>query len=85
VIALRRSLCEVWIAAPIPGLQFAILGEALTIKKTWDGVVYDRKFAEAAAAATAAIPALVRLAIAACRARRTVELRRRGGRGSSRR
>ena len=64
VIALRRPLCEVWIAAPIPGLQFAILGEALTIRKTWDGVVYDRKFAEAAAAATAAIPALVRLAIA---------------------
>ncbi|MBL9103144.1 MAG: hypothetical protein JNL82_19520 [Myxococcales bacterium] len=63
-----RLLGEGWIAAPVPGVRFAIVGEGLTINATWDGVVVDDAFRAAARAAALALPELVRGAVAAATA-----------------
>jgi len=72
-----RSTCEVYyssrvitqvkIWSPVPGVSFAIVGDALTPRPDWDGVRLDDAFYAATAKAAAAVPALVRAAISGVR------------------
>ncbi len=65
LIVRRRRLGRVSFNAPIDRLNFAVIGEGLAIKRTWDGVDIDGKFLEVERAAALAVPTLVRAAIEA--------------------
>lgn len=75
LIVLRRRLGEVSFNAPIDRLNFAVIGEGLAIKRTWDGVDIDGKFLEVERAAALAVPTLVRAAIEALPQEQDAELR----------
>lgn len=59
-----RSLARVGMWSPVLGVSFAIAGESLTVKPAWDGVVADDAYFVGLRRAVAAVPVLVREAIA---------------------
>jgi hypothetical protein len=75
LIVRRRRLGRVAFNAPIDRLNFAVIGEGLAIKRTWDGVDIDGKFLEVERAAALAVPVLVRAAIEALPEERDEEVR----------
>lgn len=59
-----RTLTRVKLWSPVVGVGYAIAGESLTVRPGWDAVVPDDAYFVALRRAAAAVPALVRQAIA---------------------
>ena len=58
-----RSMAEATLWSPVLGVSYAIAGDALTPKPSWDAIVPDDAYVTALRRAAAAVPALVRRAI----------------------